>query len=434
MKKYKLGNVFVPGGLPKLTYNPRTEHKLENRLSEANDNLCKLVMVTGLTKSGKTVLVQKIFPRNEVVWIDGGSFTNEEDFWAEINNQLNSYTNFSETKSVNNTTSVEGGLEGQGGILIVKAKVSGKAEVSHSKDNQKSFSRSVGNKTAAITSLRNNFIPLVIDDFHYIKRETQGTIVRALKSLIFDGLPVIFIAIPHRRLDVVKVEREMTGRIETIKIPSWTIDELKFISNEGFPLLNTEIDDSITSEMANNALGSPHLMQEFCREICREFNVKETLNRTMMINNKSILPNIFERVADGTGRLMFDKLSRGPRVRSDRIKRKLKSGSITDIYGVVLYALAEMKPGIETLHYEDIRATIKDVSSESPPQAHEISRVLEHMSKISAGDESSTPVIDWEKEDRELHVTDPFFAYYLKWGVSTRQKYNTTLTDFGKLS
>ena len=168
MKKYKLGNVFVPGGLPKLTYNPRTEHKLESKLAEVNDNLCKLVMVTGLTKSGKTVLVQKIFPRKDVVWIDGGSFTNEEDFWAGINDQLNSFTDFSETKSVNNTTSVEGGLEGQGGILIVKAKVSGKAEVSHSKDNQKSFSRSVGNKTAAITSLRNNFIPLVIDDFHYI--------------------------------------------------------------------------------------------------------------------------------------------------------------------------------------------------------------------------------------------------------------------------
>lgn len=430
MTKYKLGDVFVPGGLPKLTYNPRTEHKLESRLAEANDNLCKLVMVTGLTKSGKTVLVQKIFPRKEVAWIDGGSFTNEEDFWAEINDQLNSYTNFSETTSVNNTASVGGGLEGQGGIPLIKAKASGKAEVSHSKDNQKSFSRSVSNKTAAIASLRNNFIPLVIDDFHYIKRDEQGTIVRALKSLIFDGLPVILIAIPHRRLDVVKVEREMTSRIETIEIPPWTVGELKYISREGFPLLNTEIDDSITSEMANNALGSPHLMQEFCREISREFDVRKTLDHKMMIKNKLILPTIFERVADGTGRLMFDKLSRGPRARSDRIKRKLKNGIITDIYGVVLYALAEMKPGIETLHYEDIRTTIKDISSESPPQAHEISRVLEHMSNISANDESSTPVIDWEKDDRELYVTDPFFAYYLKWGVHTRKRYNAKLTDY----
>ena len=430
MTKYKLGEVFVPGGLPKLTYNPRTEHKLESRLEEVKDNLCKLVMVTGLTKSGKTVLVQKIFPRKDIIWIDGGSFTNEEEFWSEINDQLDSYTSFSETSSVNNTKSVGGGLEGQGSIPFLKAKVSGNTEFSQSNDNQKSFSRSVSSKTAAISSLRNNIIPLVIDDFHYIKREKQGTIVRALKSLIFDGLPVILIAIPHRRLDVVKVEREMTGRIETIEIPSWTIDELKYISNEGFPLLNTEINDSITTEMANNALGSPHLMQEFCREISREFDVKNTLDNKMLIKDKSILPIIFGRVADGTGRLMFDKLSRGPRVRSDRIKRKLKNGTITDIYGVVLYALAEIKPGIETLHYEDIRATIKDVSFESPPQAHEISRVLEHMSKISASDESSTPVIDWGKEDRELHVTDPFFAYFLKWGVDTSRNYNSTLTDY----
>jgi hypothetical protein len=42
------------------------------------------------------------------------------------------------------------------------------------------------------------------------------------------------------------------------------------------------------------------------------------------------------------------------------------------------------------------------------------------MSKISTSDESSTPVIDWEKDDRLLHITDPFFAYYLKWGDHTQ--------------
>jgi hypothetical protein len=56
MKAYKTCNVFVPGGFPEFTYNPRTEKKLEDALIETKDNLCKLVMVTGLTKSGKTVL------------------------------------------------------------------------------------------------------------------------------------------------------------------------------------------------------------------------------------------------------------------------------------------------------------------------------------------------------------------------------------------
>ncbi len=39
------------------------------------------------------------------------------------------------------------------------------------------------------------------------------------------------------------------------------------------------------------------------------------------------------------------------------------------------------------------------------------------MAKIAATDEASTPVLDWEEEEQKLHITDPFFAFYLKWGV-----------------
>lgn len=420
MEPYKMTDVFVPGGLPRLTYNPRDEHRLENRLEEAKNNLCKLVMVTGLTKSGKTVLTKKIFPRNEVIWVDGGSFTNEDDFWGEINNQLDSFTGISATKSTSNTGTIEGGLEGGGGIPFLNAKASVSAEVSQSRDDQISYSRSISSKSAAITSLRTKMIPLIIDDFHYIKRDKQGEIVRALKSLIFDSLPVILIAIPHRRLDVVKVEREMTGRIETIEVPPWSIEELKYIPKTGFNLLNIEINDAITSKMADNAYGSPHLMQEFCREICRESDIKETPANKISISNLLILDGLFKRIAENTGKVIFEKLKTGPRFRTDRLKRTLKNGKVVDIYGVILYALAELKPGIETLNYEEIRSAIKEISAETAPQAHEISRVLEQMSKISTSDESSTPVIDWEKDDRKLHVTDPFFAYYLKWGVNTQ--------------
>jgi len=28
----------------------------------------------------------------------------------------------------------------------------------------------------------------------------------------------------------------------------------------------------------------------------------------------------------------------------------------------------------------------------------------------------STPVIDFEDEEKKLHITDPFFAFYLRWG------------------
>jgi hypothetical protein len=67
--------------------------------------------------------------------------------------------------------------------------------------------------------------------------------------------------------------------------------------------------------------------------------------------------------------------------------------------------------------YEELRREIKNISLERTPEAHEVSRVLEYMSKIAASDESSTPVIDWEKNDRVLHITDPFLAYYLRRGL-----------------
>ena len=56
------------------------------------------------------------------------------------------------------------------------------------------------------------------------------------------------------------------------------------------------------------------------------------------------------------------------------------------------------------------------VSSTAIPQLHEVSRVLKHMSTIAATDQSSTPVIDFEDDEKKLHITDPFFAFYLRWG------------------
>lgn len=76
-----------------------------------------------------------------------------------------------------------------------------------------------------------------------------------------------------------------------------------------------------------------------------------------------------------------------------------------------------MKPAMDKIEYEKLRAVIRLILSDNIPQAHEVSRVLDKMSKIASSDEASTPVIDWEKEEQLLHITDPFFAFYLKWGV-----------------
>lgn len=56
----KSSEVFVPGGIPTYTYNPRKSKNIEDKLEDSATSF-KLIVVTGPTKSGKTVLVNKIF-------------------------------------------------------------------------------------------------------------------------------------------------------------------------------------------------------------------------------------------------------------------------------------------------------------------------------------------------------------------------------------
>ena len=417
LKQYKSSHVFVPGGMPQHTYVARSERNLENKLRSATDNLCKLVTITGATKSGKTVLTNKVFPRNDKgLWIDGGTIGEENDLWNYILTEIHGYTDLELEKSQDTTSSIKGQIEAEASIpLFLKGKGNFGSDYSQNRGMVQTKSISLSPRSAAITQLRKANIPLIIDDFHYLDRDFQGNVIRALKPLIFEGLPVILIAIPHRRYDAVKVEREITGRLESIPIPTWNDEELLEIPNEGFPLLNVHLSKPIGLRLASEAYGSPHLMQEFCRELTSFHKVETTLSERLEIDD--ISDELFIKVAEGTGKIVFDKLAKGPRQKTDRLPRMLKSGETADIYKVILLALAQLSPGLETLEYEQLRAVIKDVLIDNIPQGHEVTRVLEKMTEIASSDEASTPVLDWDKEEQKLHITDPFFAFFLKWGV-----------------
>lgn len=311
-------------------------------------------------------------------------------------------------------STVSGEIAGEGGIPLV-SKLKGKGALSLADRYTKSMStRPVqGIKARAIRQLRESERPLIVDDFHYLERTAQGSLVRALKPLVFDGHPVVFIAIPHRRYDVIRVEKEMTGRVLSIPVPSWTDDELYQIAAAGFPKLSMTIDDLISRNLASEAYGSPHLMQEFCREVSRDRLGVNELRSDMPANFKG--EKLFKQSAEATGKIIFDKLAKGPRQRTDRMQRPLVGGGTADIYRVILLALSHISPGLNVIDYEILRNAIRSILTDNIPQVNEVTRVLEKMAEIAAKDESSVSVLDWDSDEQKLHITDPFFAFFLKW-------------------
>ncbi|WP_435649634.1 hypothetical protein [Kitasatospora purpeofusca] len=408
----KLGDVFVAGGLPTITYNPRASLALEEELQDYLDEGYRILSVSGPTKTGKTVLVRSILPPGEAIWLSGGAISSVAEFWDTIAEHLGLFTGIE--RSSDSKDEMWNTRQGQLSFAFLKGALEGKEIVAATQGEKMSRVRNIA--TQVRESLRGSLVPIVIDDFHYVSASVQVEIVRGIKDLVFDGLRVIVVAVPHRAYDVVRVEREMTGRVQQIKVGFWSPEELSGIAQKGFSALNLgDKGDELSRRLSSESFESPHLMQHFCLELCKA-NGYRTIQSERQDLHAPNWDEFFRGRASMASKSAFDLLARGPRQRTDRKERILKSGEVTDIYGAVLAAIARTGPRT-SLSYEEIRSGLREVLSSELPQRQQVTRVLEEMSKIAENEIEGEPVVDFDDELATLYISDPYFAFYLRWGL-----------------
>lgn len=420
----KLSDVFVAGGFPSITYIARDEYQLESTMEDYLDARYKLLSISGSTKSGKTVLVRKTIPKRDSFWISGGQVIDLNSFWEMVLEKTGGYTSFSETTS--NNENIVSGREMTASIkpLGMGGDVKSQFNESEQHGSSQTLGRAVPSALSAINQLMNHMLPLVVDDFHYIDKSIQQSIVRSLKDPIFEGLPIILITVPHRAFDVMRVEKEMTGRVKQLQIPAWQTSELERIAELGFKALNVHCEPSLIKKMTREAFESPHLMQDFCAALCRANGVRETQTEVLKLQEPHDWQTFLRNMASDTSKLAFERLAIGPRQRTDRIRRTLVNDETCDIYVAILFAIASTGPQTR-LSYEDIRSGLRTVLKDEIPQSHEVTRILEKMSEIARGEIDGEPVVDWDGS--YLYISDPFFAYYLRWGITLPEGEQTKL-------
>jgi hypothetical protein len=418
---YSREEVFIVGGQPTVTYNPRPTQGFHTRIQsyvrEANRILC----ITGPTKSGKTVLARSVLPRS--IRVSGGEIRNVDEFWQDLADELQSFTEevveSTQTSGESQTDSVGAAAKVMGtGVEIERT-----SAVEIGETVKRALSRSRNPRRAAKEALANSKLPVVIDDFHHIEPSLQRQIVHGVKDSVSLGVPVVVIAVPHHAAAVVRGEREMAGRVEHLQIPPWTREELEDIATRGFSALNIDFGDAPTA-FAKESYGSPHLMQDFCLQVCKHMEIGETVPNTLHMQLES-RQKFFRWIAEAAGEAdAYAMLAGGPRPRTDRIQRRLKTGEVTDIYGAVLKAVASTGPKTE-LDWTEIRAGLRRVLDDDVPQRHEYARVLEKMSEIARDmvwEEdhkrfSGDPILEYDVRLGKLHISDPFFAFQLRWKV-----------------
>lgn len=425
----KTSDVFVPGRAPQFTYNPRSEFELEEKLDEYLEDGGSVLALVGPTKTGKSVLLKRKL--EDPIWLDGQGIASVSDLWSLVGAALGV---FAEGELQSETTS-----SATGGARAKAFVVEAGGEVTEASGTRTTY-RPIGSDAADVKQdLLGSGRVLVIDDFHFIDAQTQREIVRAVKPLVFDGLRVVCAAISHRRHDVTTVVEDMVGRVTPLEITLWTETELLVIAEKGFEVLGvTDPARGIATRMAQMSFGSPHLMQKLCREMVRGVNgAREAVGDGRRLVPPPDWDEFFRGEVEQASERWFTRLLRGPQERTGRTVWTLEDGRAVDGYGLVLKALGDSGPKL-SLGKDEIRSLVEKTVVGRTPEPHQITRVLQHVSRIAAKslteeipDEAELdsesdglfagvqPVVEYIEDgpNSVLHIADPFFAYYIRWGV-----------------
>jgi hypothetical protein len=409
--------VFVVGGVPTTTYNPRANRRLAVDLRNIAAGRHTLGAVHGTTKCGKSVLIEKTLP--SAIRIEGRTLTTVSALWYELASKLRINVDEQSTFTFTETA----GSRTSGEVNVVLA--SGGAEGSESTETQRG--RSWGNSQSlpdrVMQQLLDERAVVVIDDFHHALPDVRRDIARTLKSVLFPGVPVILASVSHRAYDAVVAEPEMEGRIAVIEVPMWDADELAAIGQEGFLALNVSVPPGVLARLADEALGSPQLMQLFCLELCLSYDVREVQDSYIELPE----PEWSELFGDIARRspavIRLRPILLGPKERGhERNRMTTKDGHEIDIYGANLLAIRACGP-VSSIPYRELREAMGGVLEEGNAYASQIKNALAHQSEIAAslvdGREFVDPAIHWDPDNDVLYVVDPFFSFYVRWGDFT---------------
>lgn len=401
MLKLKSYEVFIPGAFPTYTYisrnTPDSSYSYEFRLTQSLNTVGYLTSIIGPSKTGKTVLCEKVIGIDKIIDLTGNDFKHSEDFWVTVARKvgLSLESNHTELK----------GIEGEGTTGLTEKRSTATTESFRS------------GKDKIIQYFNENNLVLVLDDFHYAPESMQLEMSYQLKDAIRKKFRTIVISLPHRADDAIRKNPDLSGRLNLINIEPWQLEELSEIAKTGFHSLGMNIDLQYAKDMALESLASPQLMQSICLNLAILLDI-DNKRENARIKNKSDLEEAYKMTTINLSyKDVVRKLKTGPNPRGQKRKTyQLVTGENADIYELIINAIALDPPKI-SISIDDMKKRIDELISDADdkPDKPKVKSTIEHIQAIMQSSESIYQVFEYK--DEEIYILEPHFLFYLRWGI-----------------
>jgi len=420
MARLSSSDVFTPTDYPKRTYVERDQLHLERLLGEWARSSTQIASISGPSKSGKSVLVQRVIGEGNLVTVSGASVRVPDQLWERVLDWLGE-PHTTMTSAVDSSTETDTrehgaqiGLSGTGAThRSSHVAAEGKTDTIQATANRRGLPQ-------VVAEIARTPMTLLVDDFHYIPAAIQTDVAQQLKDAASRGVRICVASVPHQADNVVRALPELRGRVLAIDLDYWSKRDLLAIPALGCPLLNVEIDHASLQVFATEAAGSPQLMQSICLWACSHVGVREAAEtlRVVTLDETARKEILFLTSLTADFRSLVRQLISGPRGRPGERRTYVHfDGRIGDVYLTVMRAIA-LDPPLLTIDYAELTRRLDQLCKGASPDGASVIGACTKIAQIAQTKAPPTgPAIDWDEPAQLVVINDPYLLFYLRWSV-----------------
>jgi hypothetical protein len=408
-------DVFTPKGEPSVTYVD--DHLIEKgkRLRQDLSAGPCVVSLSGPSKSGKTVFIEKTLGRDNLIKVNGAGVKSAATLWLKVLAVIGAPIKLVETTEKNNASTFGAKVEGSV-PLLAKGELS--AVGTWGAKEAAAAEPAIDYVALLVKELGGSEFIVFVDDFHYIDADIQREIAEQIKEGIEGQVQFICASVPYRSDDVLLANADLRGRAYKVDFEYWDHSELAKIGYVGFAAMNINVPGAVIDALASEAAGSPQLMQTLCLNLCFDIGREMRANEIVTVGaNSDLIARVCRRTtANNDYSSTVAAMKDGPKVRGrERNSYVLRdSNAALDVYPLILRGIACNPPSL-TLKAPELTARVQGLCIGEQPGSGSIINSCGHIVTI-ANESEGRQIVEWDSERDLLDILDPYLLFFLRWG------------------
>lgn len=425
MARLSSAEVFTPTSFPTHTYVERDHLHHDRLLREWIRSSTQIASISGPSKSGKTVLVQRVVGEDNLITVSGASVRAADQLWERVLDWWGEP--HSTTASASDASGETKGHENIANLGIAGLGVTGRDRGGTSQTATEGLAATSHRRglPQVVQEIANTPYTILLDDFHYIPAQIQGDIAQQIKDAASRGVRICVASVPVKADNLVRALPELRGRVLAVDLDYWRLKDLIEIAKIGCPLLGLEVDPESLQMFAREAAGSPQLMQSICLWMCNHLGVRETADslRFVQLDELARKEILFLTSCTVEFRSQVRAMISGPRARpGERRSYVHRDGRIADVYLSIMRAVA-MDPPRLSIDYAELQQRLEVLCKGATPDGASVVNACVKLSQIAAGFASFTgPAFEWDEQAQVILIPDPYLLFYLRWSIALERE------------